>query len=83
MDVPYSFDLDPLTGLPSAYDNHIERRLSAMQGQYLNEAALQVQLGRKTSCSMRCMNYNGRMWPANCCMAFRSYIPARLAVNTT
>jgi glucose-6-phosphate isomerase len=47
MDVPYTFELDPLTGLPSSYDNHIERRLSAMQGQYWDEAALQEQLAEE------------------------------------
>lgn len=44
MDLPYSFDLDPQTGLPSHYDNHIQRRLSAMQGQYLDGEALEAQL---------------------------------------
>ena len=44
MDLPYTFDLDPATHLPSSYDNHIERRLSAMRGQYLDKAAFETQL---------------------------------------
>lgn len=49
MDLPYSFDLDPRTGLPSHYDNHILRRLSAMQGQYLNGEAFDAQLAEEDS----------------------------------
>lgn len=39
-DVPYTFQLEPPDFIPSTYDNHIQRRLSAMRGQYADEAAL-------------------------------------------
>lgn len=37
--VPFTFDLDGPDFIPSTYDNHIERRLSAMKGQYLDQEA--------------------------------------------
>lgn len=43
-DVPYTFQLEPPHFVPSAYDNHIQRRLSAMRGQYADEAALSQML---------------------------------------
>ncbi len=36
MDAPYTFGLDTPGFVPSKYDNHIQRRLSAMRGQYLD-----------------------------------------------
>lgn len=36
---PFSFQLDAPGFIPSSYDNHIQRHLSAMQFQYLDEAA--------------------------------------------
>lgn len=36
---PFSFELVEGTFLPSRYDNHIERRLSQMDGQYLDQQA--------------------------------------------
>jgi glucose-6-phosphate isomerase, archaeal len=37
--VPFTFDLNGPDFIPSAYDNHIERYLSAMKGQYLDQQA--------------------------------------------
>jgi glucose-6-phosphate isomerase, archaeal len=37
--VPFGFDLNGPDFIPSAYDNHIKRNLSAMKGQYLDRAA--------------------------------------------
>ncbi|MBK8986415.1 MAG: glucose-6-phosphate isomerase [Chloroflexi bacterium] len=37
--VPFTFDLNSPDFIPSVYDNHIERRLSAMKGQYLDQDA--------------------------------------------
>jgi len=37
--VPSSFRLDPPHFIPSKYDNHIKRKLSAMKGQYFDHAA--------------------------------------------
>lgn len=37
--LPFTFDLDAPDFIPSAYDNHIKRRLSAMKGQYLDQDA--------------------------------------------
>ncbi len=45
--IPFSFDLDQNTFIPSAYDNHIERRLSKMAGQYVNEQAFEDQLAEE------------------------------------
>ena len=41
---PFSFDLDPKTFVPSEYDNHIERYLSKMRGQYLDTEAFETQV---------------------------------------
>lgn len=38
-DVPYTFAIDPPDYIPSHYDNHIRRTLSAMEGQYTDEEA--------------------------------------------
>ena len=43
-DFPLSYDLDPATGLPSQYDRHIIRKLSSMNGQFLDQAAYQQAL---------------------------------------
>ena len=37
--VPFSFQLDAPEFIPSEYDNHVRRTLSAMRGQYLDHAA--------------------------------------------
>jgi glucose-6-phosphate isomerase, archaeal len=37
--VPFTFDLNGPDFIPSVYNNHIERRLSAMKGQYLDQDA--------------------------------------------
>ena len=42
--VPYSFDIPAPDFIPSTYDNHIERTLSAMKGQFLDQAAFQALL---------------------------------------
>ena len=36
---PYSFMLEPPEFVPSEYDNHLTRRLSAMKGQYADQEA--------------------------------------------
>ena len=36
---PFTFELNPPEFIPSRYDNHITRRLSAMKGQYSDTAA--------------------------------------------
>jgi glucose-6-phosphate isomerase len=33
---PFSFSIDLPSGIPSYYENHLERRLSAMEGQFLD-----------------------------------------------
>jgi glucose-6-phosphate isomerase len=38
-DRPFSFDLQALDYIPSHYDNHIQRHLSKMAGQYLDQDA--------------------------------------------
>lgn len=38
-DVPYTFAIDPPDYIPSHYDNHIRRTLSAMEGQYADGEA--------------------------------------------
>lgn len=35
--VPFTFEIDSPDFIPSTYDNHIQRRLSSMQGQYLDQ----------------------------------------------
>lgn len=37
--VPFAFNLNGPDFIPSEFDNHIQRRLSAMKGQYLDQAA--------------------------------------------
>jgi glucose-6-phosphate isomerase len=36
---PFSFSIDLPSGIPTYYENHLERRLSAMQGQFLDVEA--------------------------------------------
>ncbi|MBP6470815.1 MAG: glucose-6-phosphate isomerase [Chloroflexi bacterium] len=35
--VPFAFEIDSPDFIPSTYDNHIQRRLSSMKGQYLDQ----------------------------------------------
>jgi glucose-6-phosphate isomerase, archaeal len=42
--IPYSFELKKNSFLPGFFDNHIQRRLSDMKGQYLDEAAYEAKL---------------------------------------
>lgn len=46
-DVPYTFQLEPPDFIPSEYNNHIQRRLSAMRGQYADDAALAQMLAQE------------------------------------
>lgn len=41
---PFSFDLDPETGIPEQYDRHVTRRLSAMDGMFRDRQAYEVAL---------------------------------------
>ncbi len=43
-DLPFSFTLPTPTVIPSKYDNHIQRRLSALKGQCLDQAAFETML---------------------------------------
>lgn len=44
--VPFTFDVSIADAILSEYDNHIERRLSAMKGQFLDVGAFQAMLAR-------------------------------------
>ncbi len=43
-DAPYTFDLQGPDFIPAQFDNHIQRRLSAMKGQYHDRAAYEALL---------------------------------------
>jgi glucose-6-phosphate isomerase, archaeal len=43
-DFPFSFILPTPSLIPTHFDNHIERRLSALHGQFLEQAAYQARL---------------------------------------
>ena len=43
-DLPFSFTIPLPAIIPTYYDNHLERRLSSMRGQYLDQAAYQSML---------------------------------------
>ncbi|KAA3644705.1 MAG: glucose-6-phosphate isomerase [Chloroflexi bacterium] len=45
-EVPFSFDLKAPDFVPSDYDNHIQRKLSNMQGQYLDQSAYEAMLSQ-------------------------------------
>jgi glucose-6-phosphate isomerase len=45
--IPFGFDLDPNTFIPSEYDNHIRRHLSKMAGQYVDADAFATQLAEE------------------------------------
>jgi glucose-6-phosphate isomerase len=45
-DYPFTFSIPLPEVIPTHYDNHITRRLSAMQGQFANQAAYQAMLAR-------------------------------------
>lgn len=47
IDRPYSFGIDQANEVLSDYDNHIERRLSAMRGQFLDQEACQEMLAEE------------------------------------
>jgi len=44
--VPFTFDVSIADAILSEYDNHIERRLSAMKGQFLDAGAFQARLAQ-------------------------------------
>jgi glucose-6-phosphate isomerase, archaeal len=46
-DFPFTFDLPSPEFIPTHYDNHIERRLSALKGQFLDEQAFDNQLAQE------------------------------------
>jgi glucose-6-phosphate isomerase, archaeal len=46
-DLPFTFTLPLPTVIPSRVDNHIERRLSAMRGQFLDPIAYQTMLDQE------------------------------------
>jgi glucose-6-phosphate isomerase len=48
-DAPFTFQLEPPDFIPSEYDNHIQRRLSAMRGQYADATALEQMLAQEDS----------------------------------
>jgi glucose-6-phosphate isomerase len=41
-DIPFTFNIDLANATLERYDNHIERRLSAMQGQYQDQSAFEA-----------------------------------------
>ena len=43
-EVPFTFEIKLPGGLPSEYDNHVTRRLSSMDGQYLDTEAYRAML---------------------------------------
>lgn len=45
--IPYGFDMNGPEFIPSQYDNHIQRRLSSMKGQYLDTAAYDALLAQE------------------------------------
>jgi len=46
-DHPFTFGISLPEGIPTHYDNHIVRRLSAMQGQFADQVAYQAALARE------------------------------------
>ena len=44
LDLPFTFTLPMPKVIPSRVDNHIERRLSAMKGQFLDQEAYEEML---------------------------------------
>ena len=46
-DYPFTFSIPLPEVIPTQYDNHITRRLSAMQGQFTDQAAYQAMLARE------------------------------------
>lgn len=45
-EAPFSFDIQAPDFIPSEYDNHIQRKLSSMKGQYLNQDAYREMLSK-------------------------------------
>ena len=46
-DFPFAFGISLPGGIPTQYDNHISRSLSAMKGQFADQAAYQAMLARE------------------------------------
>ncbi len=47
--LPFTFQIQEKNYIPSHYDNHIQRRLSKMAGQYLDQEALEQMLAEEDS----------------------------------
>lgn len=45
--IPFTFELMPVDFIPSEFDNHIQRKLSAMRGQYLDQVAYDQALAKE------------------------------------
>ncbi|MHC1784217.1 MAG: glucose-6-phosphate isomerase family protein [Anaerolineaceae bacterium] len=48
-DLPFSYTIPMPSAIPSRVDNHIERRLSSLKGQFLNEEAFGKMLAKEDS----------------------------------
>ena len=48
-DIPFTFTLPSPDVIPSRYDNHIQRRLSALHGQFLDQASYEQMLDQEDS----------------------------------
>jgi glucose-6-phosphate isomerase len=46
-DLPFSFNLEPSSFVPDEYDNHIQRKLSNMKGQYLDQEVYEQRLAEE------------------------------------
>ena len=46
-DLPFTFELNPPDFIPSHYDNHLKRTLSAMEGQYWDQESYARLLARE------------------------------------
>jgi glucose-6-phosphate isomerase len=49
IDLPFSYTIPMPSAIPSRVDNHIERRLSSLKGQFLNEDAFNKMLVKEDS----------------------------------
>jgi glucose-6-phosphate isomerase len=47
LEIPFTFDIPLLNCIPSQSDNHIERKLSSLKGQFLDQEAYQNMLARE------------------------------------
>ena len=79
--VPFTYGVDAATATLERYDNHIVRRLSALRGQFLDEAAFDAMVAQEDTLLYEVYEVTRPNEPASCRTASPSCTPARSAAS--